>query len=342
MSQIATLTAEERREVFIETGVRLGIPPFHVEKDYWVCWTLVALFNNNTVGPHLVFRGGTSLSKGWGLINRFSEDIDLSMNREWLSNDSEIDTSFADDSKSGRERRLKALRTECRRVVSEFIVPTLKDRYLKVAKDGDDRITVETIEKARDPFVIYFRYPESGLTPPSNYFQPRVKIELSGRADGVPVAIRTIEPYVTGVFPNLNPTGRQYEIPCIKPIRTFWEKVALLHELNTRPERSVPGSRQSRHLYDLHQLWFEGGLSQEVTSSDMLFKTVMTHRSHFFAYNWVDHLSLKPSQLVICPPEDELALWRNDYQQMESMFFREAPKFEQIVESMRAIEAHFR
>ena len=341
MSQIASLSAEERRDVFTETGVRLGIPPFHVEKDYWVCWTLVALFNNNTVGPHLVFRGGTSLSKGWGLIHRFSEDIDLAMNRQWLANDSEVDTLLASASKSRREKRLKVLRAECRQVVSECIVPTLKGRFSEIAEDGDERIIVEAIEQARDPFVVYFRYPESGLTPPSSYFQPRVKVELSGRADGVPVAVRTVEPYVTEVFPSLNPPGREYEIACIKPVRTFWEKAALLHELNTRPERSGLGSRQSRHLYDLYQLWFEGGLSHEVTASDALFKAVMTHRSHFFAYSWVDHLSLEPGQLVICPPEGEQAQWRNDYQEMKSMFFRAAPRFEEILSCMRTIEAHF-
>lgn len=341
MSQIASLPAEERRAVFTETAVRLGISPFHVEKDYWVCWTLVALFNNNTVGPHLVFRGGTSLSKGWGLIHRFSEDIDLAMNREWVSQNPQADALLAAASKSGRERRLKALRAECRQVVRDEIVPILKERYSNVADDGEARIVIETIEQARDPFVVYFRYPESGLTPPSNYFQPRVKVELSGRADGVPVAVRTIEPYVTEAFPHLNPPGRQYVIPCIKPVRTFWEKAALIHELNTRPERSKLGSRQSRHLYDLHQLWFEGGLSDEVGSKDALFKTVMTHRSRFFAYNWVDHLNLEPNQLVICPPAAEQPQWRNDYQAMKSMFFREAPTFAEILDSMRAIEAHF-
>lgn len=339
MNDVIALSANERREVFTETGVRLGMAPFHVEKDFWVCWTLAALFTDNQIGPHLVFRGGTSLSKGWGLIQRFSEDIDLAMSRSWVEKDPE--TSFSNASKSQQERRLKSLRKKCREVIRELIVPRLEERLARIAEDVPARIEVESIEKARDPFVIYFRYPESGLTTPSEYFQARVKVELSGRADGVPVSIRSVEPYVSDVFPSLVPPGRQYEIPCVQPIRTFWEKVALLHEQNTRPERTAPASRQSRHLYDVHQLWNAGGLSDSARRDGPLFRTVMQHRSQFFAYNWVDHLSLKPSDLKICPTDAELSLWRNDYREMQSMFIKSAPTFEQVVATLQAIEAQF-
>jgi hypothetical protein len=218
----------------------------------------------------------------------------------------------------------------------------LEERLARITEDASVRIEVEAIENARDPFVVYFRYPESGLTPPSEYFQARVKVELSGRADSVPVSIRNVEPYVASIFPSLLPPGRQYEIPCLQPIRTFWEKVALLHEQNTRLERSAPASRQSRHLYDVHQLWRLGGLSESALIEDPLFRTVMQHRSQFFAYNWVDHQSLEPSDLKICPPDAELGSWRNDYRAMESMFIESAPKFEQVVATLRAIEGQFR
>jgi hypothetical protein len=342
MNDVIALSANERREVFTETGVRLGMAPFHVEKDFWVCWTLAALFTNNQIGPHLVFRGGTSLSKGWGLIQRFSEDIDLAMNRSWVEKDLEAEASFSNASKSQQERRLRSLRKKCREVIRELIVPRLEERLARITEDASARVEVEAIEKARDPFVVYFRYPESGLTPPSEYFQARVKIELSGRADGVPVSIRNVEPYVADVFPSLVPPGRQYEIPCVQPIRTFWEKVALLHEQNTRKERVAPASRQSRHFYDVHKLWTAGRLSESARLDEQLFRTVMQHRSQFFAYNWVNHLSLNPEDLNICPPDAELSLWRNDYREMESMFIESAPKFEQVVATLRAIEAQFK
>jgi predicted nucleotidyltransferase component of viral defense system len=116
MNDVIALSSNERREVFTETGVRLGMAPFHVEKDFWVCWTLVALFTDDRIGPNLVFRGGTSLSKGWGLIQRFSEDIDLAINRSWVEQDLKAEASFSNVSKSQQERRLKSLRKKCREV----------------------------------------------------------------------------------------------------------------------------------------------------------------------------------------------------------------------------------
>ena len=342
MNELLALKADERREIFTETGVRLGMAPFHIEKDFWVCWTLLTLFTDNQIGPNLVFRGGTSLSKGWGLIQRFSEDIDLAMNRGWLGAQPGEEAEPWPLSKSQQEKRLKKLRGECRQVISGLVIPSLKERLTQITKDATSRIEVETLEKARDPFVVYFRYPESGLAPPSNYFQARVKIELSGRADGMPVGIRNVAPYVSDAFPSVVPPGRQYEIPCVQPIRTFWEKVALLHEQNTRPERTTPASRQSRHLYDVHQLWTKGGLSGTVHLDKNLFRTVMEHRSQFFHYNWVDHLNLEQATLQICPPDSELSLWRNDFRAMESMFIERAPAFDVIVETLRAIEAQFR
>jgi len=342
VNTVATLSANERREVFTETGVRLGMAPFHVEKDFWVCWTLVALFTDSQIGPNLVFRGGTSLSKGWGLIQRFSEDIDLAMNRGWIEEVSEPDAGFSNASKSQQERRLKNLRKKCRALIRKSIVPRLSERLARIVEDAPARIVLEAIDKARDPFVVYFRYPESGLTPPSDYFQARVKLELSGRADGVPVSVRNVEPYVSDVFPRMVPAGQQYKIPCVQPIRTFWEKVALIHEQNTRPERAAPASRQSRHLYDVHQLWTAGGLTDDANENDVLFRTVMQHRNLFFAYNWVNHLELEQKDLVICPPKPELNLWHNDYRKMESMFIESAPAFEQVVATLRAIEAQFK
>ncbi len=84
MNAVLQLSVEERVEFFTQAGAELGLPAFYVEKDFWVCWTLEVLFNSELIGPHLSFRGGTSLSKGWGLIDRFSEDIDLSISRDWI------------------------------------------------------------------------------------------------------------------------------------------------------------------------------------------------------------------------------------------------------------------
>jgi predicted nucleotidyltransferase component of viral defense system len=130
MKKIAALPVADRRALFNETGVRTGLPPFHVEKDFWVCWTLSTLFRTKAIGPFLTFRGGTSLSKCWGLIDRFSEDIDLSMARAWFSNAK--DPGESGISNSERETRLKGLRDECRKIISEVLVPEIQMETAKL------------------------------------------------------------------------------------------------------------------------------------------------------------------------------------------------------------------
>ena len=339
MSQLARMSAEEREAVFTETGVRQGIHPFHIEKDYWVCWTLSQLFTSNDIAPHLVFRGGTSLSKAWGCIRRFSEDIDLAMSRNWRMSGAPIEAPDPDASSSAQERHLKQLRRQCREVIEQAIAPYLIERMGQIAEDADERIVMEDLKKARDPFVILVRYPATKLLPPSDYFKPQVKIELSGRAEGMPAAVRTVEPYVTQEFPGVEPPGRQYEIRSVRPVRTFWEKLALIHEHNVRPERKAPGERYSRHFYDLHQLWNEEKIGATLEEHLPVFDTVMQHRASAFSYNWVDHRSLKPGELVLHPPEEEVAAWRNDYRKMESMFFGEALSFSELLATLQHIEA---
>ena len=155
MNTIATLPVKERRALFNETGVRMGLPPFHIEKDFWVCWALAVLFDNAEVGPHLTFRGGTSLSKGWGLIERFSEDIDLAMARAWFG-------VLKDPAEKGivsaeRDRRLKGLRDECRRMITQVLCPVIEKEAGTLKEPM--KIEVEPLDKARDPFCIYTLLP---------------------------------------------------------------------------------------------------------------------------------------------------------------------------------------
>ena len=340
MKRIATMSAKARGEIFTEAGVQLGFSPFHVEKDFWVCWTLAALFGDKAAGPNLAFRGGTSLSKGWQCIDRFSEDIDLAINRDWVGAAETVDLSAAVLSKNQKEKLFKKLRDQCRKTVSEVIVPLLIRDMSAITGDADARIAVESLESARDPFVVYVNYPGSGLNPPDEYFQSAVKIELSGRAEGVPVEDREIIPYVHAGFPHLA-SVQTTVIPCVRPDRTFWEKAALLHEQNSRSPQTEPGNRQSRHLYDLHQLWTVGGLSATISAADPMFKTVMDHRSSFFPYGQVNHLELQPRDLRLRPPPEILSTWQADFEKMGSMFFGKPPAFNHVLGTVREIQETF-
>lgn len=331
MNTVATLPPDDRRALFTETGVRMGLPPFHVEKDFWVCWVLAVFFSDSVVGPNLTFRGGTSLSKAWRIIERFSEDIDLAMSRTWLGDAKE--PGEAGITSSEKERRLKALRDECREMIAKVLQPMLENAAAFLSEPF--RIEIEALEKARDPFCLYFEYPGTGLQPPAEYNKAVVKIEMSGRADGWPMVERTIRPYVSKAFAEQTGDPR-LKLSCVSPARTFWEKAALVHEQNIRPGEQALAPRQARHLYDLLRLWSANVF--DVDGFQNLFDGVKAHRRTYFDYKWVDYESLRPKVLVLTPPAERLPAWRFDYQAMQAMFIDKPPTFEEVLDHLRTIE----
>lgn len=332
MNTVALLSARDRRELFTEAAAETGLPPFHVEKDFWVCWVLSAFFGRDEVGRHLTFRGGTSLSKAWGLIERFSEDIDLAMARPWLGTAKHPGEEGITTSE--KERRLKALRDECRQMIAAVLVPVLQSEADGLSEPWS--LEVESLEKARDPFRLHFEYPGTGLRPPADYNRAKVTIELSGRADGWPMESRTITPYVAQAFPQTTGDPR-LTLSCVRPERTFWEKAALVHEQNVRPGEKALAPRQARHLSDLVQLWDAGVVKADGFSA--LFAGVKEHRQAYFEYDWVDYGALKAGDLRIAPPGSRMGDWRADYEAMRAMFFHDPPGFEALVERLRGIEA---
>ena len=331
MKQIVELQPGERSEVFNEAGATLGLPPSYVEKDFWVCWTLGVLFGDPVSGQHLTFRGGTSLSKGWGLIRRFSEDIDLAMARVW------VEAKLPDPGEAGintaeRDRRFKRLRDACRQAIRDKLYPLLTTEVAKLG--GEAKVELEDLDQARDPFVIKLHYPKGAIKAPGDYSQAVVKIELSGRADDWPQEARGISPYVFKALPQLGKSD-PVNVQCVLPRRTFWEKAALLHEQHTRPEAKALAVRQARHLYDLVQLWESVSKDAELVK---LFPGVMMHRQAFYGYSWVNYAKLKPGDLKLAPPEDRMRDWRLDYQAMATMFFEEPPEFDRLVASLREIK----
>jgi len=331
MNTVAQLPAKDRLALFTETAASLGLPPFHVEKDFWVCWVLAALFNHPEIGPNLTFRGGTSLSKAWGVIERFSEDVDLAMSRDWLGDTK--DPGEVGITSSEKTRRQKSLRGECREMITNQLIPALHAAANQLPEAF--RIEVEPLDQARDPFCVHFEYPGTSLSPPADYNKAMVKVELSGRADGWPMTDRLVKPYIADVFPDQ--TGNPgLSLSCVRPERTFWEKAALIHEQLTRPEQAPLKLHQARHLSDLVRLW-NAGIRNE-TGFQSLFTGVKAHRHGYFDYPWIDYDRLQPGDLKLVPPAPRLAEWRSDYQAMRSMFFKAPPEFDELVQQLRIIE----
>ncbi len=202
-----------------------------MEKDFWVCWVLRELFSVQEFGPHLTFKGGTSLSKGWKLIQRFSEDIDVVIDRAFLGFGGELSPEHAPSNKQ-RERRLEDLRAACQRHIRDVLTPALTERLRK--RLGNESWQLELDPSDPDNQALLFKYP-SAAAATGAYIRPVVKIEFGARSDTDPSETPTIQPYLAEALPELF-NSAAFQVRTLAPERTFWEKASLLHE-ETRKQR---------------------------------------------------------------------------------------------------------
>ncbi len=336
MDEFLTQPLDRQRVIYEEAGRRLGLSAGSVEKDLWVCWTLRALFRLPVSGPHLTFKGGTSLSKGWKLIDRFSEDIDIVIAREFLGFGG---ADAPEDATSNKQRvkRLDALMHAARTHIRDVLGPALEQQIRHVLP-STSAWKLEADADDPDAQTLLFHYPPAMGA--AVYVRPVVKIELGARSDTEPSAKPEIAPYLAEVFPDEVPDSR-FPVHAVAPERTFWEKVALLHEESYRESGAAPKARLARHYYDLWCL-ITRGVAGRAIRDGALFDRVAAHRAAFFRRSRDAQASFAPGSLRIVPAADRLPLWRRDYDAMrESMFFDEVPDFAEILSVVGRFERKF-
>jgi predicted nucleotidyltransferase component of viral defense system len=336
MDAFLTQPLERQRVIYEEAGRRLGLSAGSVEKDLWVCWTLRALFRLPVSGPHLTFKGGTSLSKGWKLLDRFSEDIDIVIDRDFLGFGG---TDAPEDAPSNKQRvkRLEALMAVAQTHIRDVLSPAL-EREIRGLLPSKAAWTLEADADDPDAQTLLFHYPSAMGT--AAYVRPVVKIELGARSDTEPSATPEIAPYLAEVFPDEVP-GSQFSVRAVAPERTFWEKVALLHEETYREGSAAPKARLARHYYDLWCL-ITRGVAERAVSDEDLFDRVAAHRAVFFRRTRAAHASFARGTLRIVPASDRRVQWQRDYEAMrESMFFGEVPDFAEILAVVSRFEDTF-
>ena len=240
MEAFSRLPNEERALYFQQAADLTRIPAHLIEKDFWVCFTLRMLFQQPELSGYLTFKGGTSLSKVFRAIDRFSEDIDFAVSRPALG--------FADDnaadaigiSMEERKRRLARLMVECRTWTTETLRPAL---YQSLQSNlQDERWSLTSEEDATGTQQLLFAYPSSSVTIGSSYNSPRVRIELTARTDDHPSMKATIRPVVAETFPRAV-TDAEVEVQVLRIERTFWEKATILHQFHFQ---SDPASTRRR------------------------------------------------------------------------------------------------
>jgi hypothetical protein len=333
MDKFVSLDAKDKRAYFEVAAANLNIMPQLVEKDFWVCWILKVLFSLPEVGEHLTFKGGTSLSKCFNVIKRFSEDIDISIERPFLSKTKAIEPG-KDKSNKENQKRLKELQEVCKTKIGEVIVPSLKQAIAMVLPNKKEWSLVLD-EDAPDGQTVLFTFPHAMMSTVESYVKSSVKLEFGARADHWPVETATIVPYIVNV-----PGERVVEGVSVRVLaaeRTFWEKATILHMIYHRPaEKNVP-PRMSRHYYDIYAM-AGSPIYKKALEHISLLKDVAEHKSLFFKDNKAHYEEANPSGLRLLPREDQMSVLKNDYRQMQQMFFEEPPMFDQIIEKLRILE----
>lgn len=335
MREFLQLSQEDQKLAIEQAAARKGWVASSVEKDFWVCWSLAQLFALPELVGHLTFKGGTSLSKAWGLIDRFSEDIDLTIGRDALGFGGENSPERAPSAKQ-QAKRLKALRESCGVFVRNTVLPKLGAQISAQLGPGGWQLAWD--ENDHDGQTLLFSYPTHFGIDEARYARPIVKMEFGARSDPWPAHERPVRPVMAEVFPQLfqNP---ETMVLALAPERTFWEKAMLLHEESYRPADKTRRPRMARHYYDLYRL-ISTGIAAKARDDVDLFKQVLAHRKVFFAQSWVEYSDINPNALRLLPLPEQEQGWRQDYLAMQAeMFSEKPPEFDVVLDVIRKYEA---
>ncbi len=337
MDDFVKLKPDDRRRVFEAAGAALMMQAQTVEKDFWVCWTLKELFRLPQIGDHLIFKGGTSLSKVFKIIERFSEDIDVSIDRTFLGFGG-VNEPEAGASNKEKQRRVDALKVACQQKISTELHPAL-NTAIKSKVEASETWSLRNDEEDPDQQTLLFEYPSSFAPVSAGYIRRAVKIELGARADHWPCEAGTVTPYVAEQFPQGFKAG-SCTIKVLSAERTFWEKATILHAEFHRPADKPMPERFSRHYCDFYEL-IRKGVSKSAAAKPELLARVAEHKSLFFRLSWAKYGDATKGTLRLVPPTERLKALRDDYGKMQQMFFAQPPDFDSIIELLKRWESEF-
>jgi hypothetical protein len=333
--------AVDRRDAFLGAAQRLGAPEQNIEKDFWVCWTLDALFNGAKAGgPRLLFKGGTSLSKAFGLISRFSEDIDITIFREDLGEAATVDDLEALSGKK-RRRRLDAIKGASQAYVNETMRVDVADR-LRSALEGAGvdaaagRVELDPDDPDRQSLLIW--YPKVTAAD-EGYVRPAVKIESGAKSALDPNQPLIVKPYVADVLADLELSAP--DIRTVVAERTFWDEVVILHGLrqwfDARGVLRGGGQRISRHYYDVYRL-LDSDVGRAASADLALGVDCVRHARMFFNSPDLNLATAAPGSFTLSPSVEMATELARDYAAMAGMIFGKAPALEDILGRIAELE----
>ena len=327
MYKIAKLTDEERKFLFDNTAEKItGMNPAIIEKDFWVCLILDYLFHKSKWKHVLAFKGGTSLTKAYNLIERFSEDIDLIL--DWRVLGYGMNEPWEERSNTKQQKFISESR--------ERLFSFLKESFVDEVKQGLETLIGKPIEMEiyeNDDGIVNFAYPNSYH---DSTILKVIRLELGALAAWTPTQITTITPYAGEAYPNLF-EQKSTNVLTTTAERSFWEKATILHQEAFRPEESSIPARYSRHYYDLYSM-AKTKIKDNAIAQPKLLEEVARFKDKFYPRGWARYDLAKVGTLHLMPANHSVQRLRQDYVEMKKMIFGEYPTFEEILEGIQELE----
>lgn len=355
MDNFARQPDDERKALLQEATKRRDSTEIILEKDFWVCWTLKRLFSNPTLAPYLTFKGGTSLSKAYGLIERFSEDIDLTISRSANFLKETPDPMDTDISGKERARRLKTLSENAQKYVREIALPALQTEIeASLGQSTNWKIVLDDEDPDRQAILFYypkvfeyrihkdinlfevkdlFKVPDLFGEWQDRYIKPHIKLEFGARGDITPSEKCSVKSYAAEEFPDMFESP-SVNVGTLAAHRTFWEKATILHALH---HGSKMRDRMSRHYYDTFMLDRHGIADKALLNPDLL-ESVVHNKSLLFRDAKASYDTAVIGSLKLLPTDEQRLPLKQDYERMSEMFMGEYPDFDAVMNGLSKLE----
>ena len=327
MNEFLNLSDKDRINILTQASIRKKLSLRAIEKDWWVTMSLRALFECRCFN-HIVFKGGTSLSKVWGLIERFSEDIDIAIDRKFFGFEGEL--------KKAQINKLR--RASCSYVIGE-LQHELNQKLRNNGIVGYSLLVPEIEVTSKDPQIIEINF-RSLFTP--EYVQNKVVIEMGARSLVEPSKNIQLRSIIADFYPKTSYADSYFSVPTVIPQRTFLEKAFLLHEEFQKPPEKIRVERMTRHIYDLEKMMDTEYAADALNNVD-LYNIIVHHRRTLTALKEVDYSTHVPEKINFVPPAFILDLWHNDYSAMQSdMIYGKSLPFGKLIERIKELNERFR
>ena len=321
MKKIANLSKEQRQELFSETAALMNTTNAIVEKDFWVVLTLGKIFEDERLNKILMFKGGTSLSKVFNLIGRFSEDIDLILDWRLVTKENPL-----------QEQQSKNKQVKFNEEINENAKIYIKNELLPIISQILSPLCTCTI--AEDGFSINVRYPNAF---DDSYLRPEILLEIGTLASWLPSDKFEISSFAALKFPQVF-EQEKCSVNTIVAKRTFWEKATILHHEANRPKDSAMPIRYSRHYYDLAMMAGDKVKNDALADLELL-KNVVDFKQKFYPRSWAKYEEATPGTLKLLPPEFRLEALKKDYQAMQNMIFDKKISFDETINTLKKLES---